>query len=229
MIDIVITTYNRLSLLKQTLNHIWERTTTPYKLQIIDDNSSDGTVRYLQSLILQNKVSKVFFHTRRCGISVHLNSLIKITSSDIIIFSDDDVLCPKLKPDWLEQGLNAMKEFPEIGLLGLNNPHCNVGNKRGKKEQKGNITFCRNIPGHFVFVRREFLNKLIPLNKETSPVKVMCSQATQFGYRVGYLNEIFCQHIGIISVRNRKNLRKELILVQPINLDTLEPPKAYKN
>lgn len=229
MIDIVVTTYNRLSLLKQTLTYIWERTKTPYKLQIIDDNSSDGTVQYLQSLILQNKIFNVFFHTKHCGISTHLNSLVKVTSSDLIVFSDDDVLCPKLKPDWLEQGLNAMKEFPEIGLLGLNSPHCNVGDKRSRLKQIGIITLCHNIPGHFVFARRDLLNKLTILNEELSPVKTMCFQAVQFGYQVGYLNEIFCQHTGIISVRNRKNLSKELLLVQPINSNTLKPPDKYKN
>ena len=227
MIDIVITTYNRLSLLKQTLTYIWERTLTPYRLKIIDDSSSDGTVGYLNNLIQEGKLSSVYLHTKRCGIPAHLNSLVKITDSDFIVFSDDDVLCPKLKPDWLEQGLAAMVEHPEIGLLGLNNPHCNVGNKRGRLNKIGKITLCQNIPGHFVFVRREILNKL-KINRESSPVKAMCFQVAKLGYQIGYLNEVFCQHIGVISVRNHKNLSKEIIMVQPINSDTLEPPYKYK-
>jgi GT2 family glycosyltransferase len=228
MIDLIITTCGRVDLLKRTLRYIWNRTKTPYKIIVIDDASSDGTRGYLNNLLNQDKVSKVIFNDVRLGIPANMRTFDKVTSSDPIVFSDDDVLCPKLEPDWLSQGLSVMKKFPKIGLLSLNDPQCNVGDKRGRLKRYDRFTFCRNIPGHFVFVRREVLNKIKVADRETSPVKAMCFKAPSIGYKVAYLNNVWCQHIGVVSVRNKKDLGKELSLVNPINLGTLEPPDKYR-
>lgn len=204
------------------------RTRIPYRIQVIDDASSDGTVQYLQSLLIQDKIANVLFNKKRCGIPSHLRMLCKITNSNPIVFTDDDVLCPKLEPDWLEQGVKTMKEFPEIGLLGLNTPQCNIGDKRGKLNRKGKVTFCRNVAGHFVFARRELLEKLTISDGKTSPVKAICFQTPKFGYKVGYLTNVWCQHIGTFSIRVNKDLSKVINFIKPINLDTLEPPDKYK-
>ena len=228
MTDLVVMTRNRLPLLKRTLSYILERTVTPYRLRVIDDASTEGNAEYLRALHAEGKLASVAIHSRRVGIPAHLRALSAITASDPVVFTDDDVLCPLLSPDWLAQGLAAMRNHPRLGIMALNSPHCNVGGKRGRKEQAGAVTYCRNVPGTFVFVRRAVLERCAPDDGIASPVKEMCLTAAQRGWRVGYLTDVYCQHIGVVSARNQKNLSKELTLVLPSDPFTLEPPDAYK-
>lgn len=226
--DIVVTTCERLGLLKQTLAYIWERTETPYRLQVIDDASTEGNIPYLRSLQAEGKIARARIHTRRVGISSHLRSLVKITQSDPVVFTDDDILCPKLEPDWLARGLAAMKQYADLGLLALNTPGCNVRHSRGDTRAEGEVTFCRNVPGSFCFARRAVLATCAPPDGAPSPVKWMCKEATAAGWRVAYLTHVYAQHIGPTSMRSGRNWGRDLELVLPVDPDTLAPPEEYR-
>jgi glycosyltransferase involved in cell wall biosynthesis len=226
--DIVVCTYNRLPLLKRTLAHIGERTVTPYRLLVIDDGSTEGNVEYVKGLQARGQVARALLRKTHAGISANLRAIAGITTSDPVVFTDDDVLCPQLNPDWLAQGLEAMQRYPRLGLCALNNPHCNVGRKRGQTEPGDPVTFCCNVPGTFVFVRRLLLALAQPGDDARSSVKQMCFAAARLGWRVGYLTHVYCQHTGVLSARNNRDLRREIELVTPLNGDTLEPPDEYK-
>lgn len=225
MIDIVVTTCGRLPLLKRTLEYIWGRTTTPYRLHAIDDASANAA--YLKRLRDAGKVASIWLHTERVGIATHLRALERITQSDPIVFTDDDALCPKLEPDWLARGLAAMRQFPGVGLLALNNPQCVIGNKRGKEKAGDPVTLCRNVSGQFVFVRRAVLEACHPPDGIRSPVKVLCRMATARGWKVGYLTHVYTQHIGNISARTGRDLSGLAAAALPIDAETLEPVNGY--
>jgi len=224
--DIVVTTCERLELLRRTLQYIWDRTVTPYRLHVIDDASSNAA--YLRRLRDQGKVASVWLHKRRVGISAHLRALERITRSDPVIFTDDDILCPRLEPDWLARGLEAMEQFPKLGLLALNNPQCNARRSRGRTVPGNPVTLCRNVPGSFVFVRRAVLATCHVADGTRSPVKALCRLAARRGWRTGYLTHVYCQHIGSRSARTGKNLSKLIELVPATDSNTLEPPKGFR-
>lgn len=226
MTDIVIMTCGRLPLLKRTLAYLWERTSTPYRLQIIDDASENaGYVRVLQ---VEGKIVRARVHTQRVGISHHLRTLKRITASDPMVFSDDDILVPRLEPDWLAQGLAAMKRYSDLGILALNTPGCNVRHSRGDIEPAGEITYCRNVPGAFCFVRRAVLAKCPPPDGVESPVKWMCASSTEAGWRVAYLTHVYAQHIGPVSMRTGRDWSRDLERVLPVDSETLAPPEEYR-
>ncbi len=229
MIDIVMTTCDRLPLLQQTLARIWQRTVTPYRLRVIDDASAGGNAEYLQAQYAAGRIVSLHLHRRRVGIAAHLRSLQQITDSDPVVVTDDDILCPKLEPDWLVRGLAAMEQFPALGLLALNNPQCNLDGSRGPKTSLGEVTLCRNVGATFLFVRRAVLAACRPHDGERSAVKRLCLLATAAGWRVGYLTDVYCQHIGAVSARTRHNLSADLALVAPVNPYTLEPADEYKS
>jgi len=226
--DLVVTTCERLPLLKQTLYHIWERTSPPYRLQVIDDASTSGNGDYLRRLQVDGRIARARIHKRRVGIPHHLRTLARITLSDPVVFSDDDILCPKLEPDWLQRGLAAMEARPELGILALNTPGCNVRHSRGDVEPAGDVTFCRNVPGSFCFVRRKVLATCVPPDGVPSPVKWMCKRATDEGWRIGYLTHVYAQHTGPVSVRSGRNWSQDLKQVLPVDPETLEPPEEYR-
>jgi len=227
MTDIVLGTCDRLPLLRQTLRHILERTATPFRLYAIDDASIEGNADYIDG-VGDPRIAVIVRRARRAGIAANLRAVLALTTSDPVVFTDDDVLCPKLDPDWLTRGLAAMARFPELGILALNNPACNVGGQRGLTSPRGDVTFCRNVGGTFAFMRRAVLETCAPPDGFRSPIKVLCAAAAGRGWRVGYLTNIYCRHIGAQSVRRGNNLGRELDLVLPVDDETLEPPDGYK-
>ena len=120
--DIIICTMNRLHLLKQTINHIVDRTETPYRLHVMDNNSDRMVSDYLVGLLYAGILSSVFLSNERRGRMANRNMATWLAFSDPFVLVDDDILCPKLKPDWLSQGLDAMRQRSELGILALNHP-----------------------------------------------------------------------------------------------------------
>lgn len=226
--DIVVCTCDRLGLLRQTVNYIVRRTRSPFRLYLIDDASGGKTVDYVEILRQKGIIRGVLRRKNRAGISANLRALLSITESDPIVFTDDDVLCPDVEPDWLARGLAAMRRFPSLGLLALNNPACNIRGNRGKVESADPVSFCRNVGATFLLARRAVLVSCHPQDGDGSPVKRLCYMATDCGWRIGYLTNVYCRHTGKISMRTGKDLSRGLALVSPINTHTLEPPDAYK-
>ncbi len=102
LLSIVICTYNRAQLLKETIKSILlleKDARFSYELIIIDNNSTDHTKDTVDSF--QNKFngSLHYIKENRQGKSYALNTAIKASQGDILIFTDDDVL---LDPLWLK-------------------------------------------------------------------------------------------------------------------------------
>jgi len=226
--DIVILTCGRQRLFRRTLEHIQSRTSTPYRLCVMDDNS--GYTAYLEDLLRDGKIGSLVSRSERMGIAANLRTLQDVTTSDPIVYVDDDILCPKLDPDWLECGLTEMANRPQLGLLALNNPQANIGDRRHIIQRGAVVTTCRNVGGTFLFIRRSLLGKIGPSVKYRHSIKAMCLAAARQGYDVGYLAQVYCQHIGAVSVREKsRSYEDELREVYPINSDTLEAPDGYKD
>jgi len=231
--DIVVFTcdqkgFNRIGLLKRTVAHIVRRTRSPFRLYVIDDVSGGKTVAWLGKQHRKGIITGVLRHKKRAGISAGLRDVLSITQSDPVIITDDDVLCPNLVPDWLERGLIEMAARPRLGMLALNNPQCNVGDKRHNKRPDNAITFCSCVGMTFLFVRRALLSGRRIEGKARSPIRKMSQVVAKGGYKVGYLTHVYCQHIGIMSIRSGRDYSRELRKVRPVNDETLEPPDAYK-
>ncbi len=50
LFSVVIPTFNRVELLKRTLESVWAQTFTDYEVIVVDDGSTDGTLEFLKSL-----------------------------------------------------------------------------------------------------------------------------------------------------------------------------------
>ena len=231
--DIVVTTFNRIDTLQKTLRYIWDRTTTPYRLTIIDDCSSDGTQQYLHKLHTMGKVAAIHLRPERTGIKRYLEEHLQLTTSDPLISVDDDILCPQLKPDWLSQGLRIMKHHPELGVMALNNPYENWSNRRPWKTPAGEVTYIHAVGGTFAFMRRKILRDCVGADKPVlskSPMLTLCQRvwAHPKAFKVGYLTNVYCQHNQGMSTRTGRDSSSRLAKVPPMNPNTLEPAKRYR-
>lgn len=228
-IDIVVATCERLPLLKRTLESIWDNTRAAHRLIVIDDASAGGNREYLLEMQSKGLVHETMLRKRRAGISANLRAVHGLTRSKLVVYCDDDQLCPKVEPDWLSRLVTEMSSRPKMGLLSLNNPHGNVGgDKRHRLGVDGNVTTCERSGGSYMLIRRSLLPLIVPGDGEKSPVSAMCMTARKLGWENGYLTGTYCWHIGAISARNGWDLTKAIKLLTPVDANTLEPAKEFR-
>lgn len=217
--DIIICTMNRLDLLKKTVNNIVERTESPYRLHIMDENSSDGTIKYSFDLLKAGLLSSLFLSNERRGRMANRNMATWLAFSDPFVLVDDDILCPKLKPDWLSQGLDAMRERSELGILALNHPDA----LRRDYDEDEKVIYCEIVGNTFMFVKRGLVERWnhphFAGNYGVTDEMQRCQQAHDLGYRVGYLKDANCYHMGKINADGGPSTGP---FKQPKNWETLE-------
>lgn len=87
--SVVITTYNRMGLLKRALDSLLQQTETDWEGVIIDDGSTDQTENIIQPYIKQNKALS-YFYKENDGFIEAKNSGIKRAKGKYITFLDSD-------------------------------------------------------------------------------------------------------------------------------------------
>jgi hypothetical protein len=227
VIDIVVTTRNRLPYLRETLRHIYERTRSPYRLRVIDDASKEATVGHL---IFEEwragRIDSLLLHNEHTGARANQNAGVWLAFSDPFVLCDDDVLCPDVDPDWLARGIAEMRLHPELAMLALHHP----GAKTKPYQVAGNVTYCKSLGATFLFVRRQFAEAHMLPHKVGDfgrPMEPRCQIAHQTGWKIAYLTNTYCYHIGKDSVLDGKPYKGRFI--QPIDWKTLEPPVKERN
>ena len=84
-VTVVIPTYNRYSLLKRAITSIYKQTLLPKEIIVIDDGSTDNTVK-----IIQDFPHIKYYYQDNAGVSSARNSGILKSTSDWITFLDSD-------------------------------------------------------------------------------------------------------------------------------------------
>ena len=233
-IDIIIFSRNRHAYLYQCLDHIVKRTHYPHYLHLADDASDN--VDYLITLWCEGIIDSLILRHRHVGLRAQMNSAFWLTFSDPVVFTDDDVLCPDLTPGWLAQGLAAWNRHPELGIMALNHPSTNhTRDGKGARTVLGKnkeITYSKVVGGTFAFVRRKVLTGWnLPhirgqsVSGSTYPSTQRCKRAQELGLKVGYLTDVYCQHIGRESARDEKDISNAIMNVT--DPKTLRPPEEW--
>lgn len=220
--DIVMTSRNRLDYLQQSIDFIVTRTKSPYALHVIDDNSDKHIVDYLYELWKQGIIKSLTLNNERRGVMANKNLSTWLSFSNPFVITADDILCPDIEPDWLSQGLQAMRKYPQLGILDLNHP----GAWRGPIEPNGEITYCDVVGGTLGFIRREFIQRFHLAHfrgnfGQTDDVQ-RCGNAKVQGWKVAYLTNVYCYHIGRISSLTEAEYTNGPF-IEPKDWKTLEP------
>ena len=113
LISFFIITYNRLDFLKKCLNSLLGTIKDiNYEIIIWDNNSSDGTKEYLDSL--KNERIKSILHDRNIGVNAK-GLAAELCNGDYLIGIDDDVI--EFPAGWVQKMVYAYKNIPGIGYL----------------------------------------------------------------------------------------------------------------
>ncbi|MFU0828333.1 MAG: Glycosyl transferase, group 2 family [Lachnoclostridium sp.] len=179
-------TFNRLGLTVKNLSSILE-SDEDFEMHIIDNNSTDGTWKYIQSLKDSRIISKARFDVNFGQVyAINLN-LVKRRPDQYFISVDNDVFIET--KDWISRFLKVFETFPEVGLLGV---------PRGKPYSDELPPVIPRVKDNVFFL--ELDNSTPNIEKNYVPGCCMCLRPELLN-EIGYLCEENCY--GDVELSNR--------------------------
>lgn len=108
-VSVVIPTYNRAGLLKQTLDSLLVQTYSKWECIVIDDGSTDET----EQVVRQHECQTQYIRQENSGPAAARNRGIKRATGDSLLFLDSDDL---LLPEALEVLVKTLDRHPDAGV-----------------------------------------------------------------------------------------------------------------
>jgi len=214
-ITILITSYNRNGLLKKCVELINSRTFFPYRIIVVDNNSTDGSQGMLREMKVQGKIWDCVLLDENLGQCKSLNEGFKVIeewennqgrmhrpSNDFIITSNEDIYPPMLGQDncWLTQMVDILeRNEPEYGGLMMRIQRI----PRNDIDENTEITPCyKGFPSVFRLLRRSDIRKLGDnpfgaLRKWQGNVTGE-SYKNQIRKKFGFTTKIYADHAGFL-------------------------------
>ncbi len=108
-VTVIIPTYNRAALIKETVTSVLEQTFSDFEVLIIDDGSTDNTKQIIDE-IKDDRIK--YFHKNNGGVSSARNLGLKNAQGQFVCFLDSDDLWPR---DFLQSMMTHLRANPEYG------------------------------------------------------------------------------------------------------------------
>lgn len=154
-LSIIILNYNQKNLLKNCLKNLFEsKVKLKYEIIVIDNNSTDGSKKFLSEFKIKELEFKIILNNRNNGYAKANNQGIKLAQGKYILILNPDVI---VLPDSIEKLVKFLDQNPKAALVGpqLLNPDKTIQHS------------CYSFPRLYTpAVRRTFLGKLPGLKKE---------------------------------------------------------------
>ena len=201
-VDLVMVTYNSRFVLPTFFKSLRKHTKSPFQLLVIDNNSTDGTRAYLQSLLkepfFRDKMRLVFNKTN-LGLAKAWNQAVKLTSGQFILFLNPDLVLTKGCLSKLVKSAARHEKAMVVGAKILNPDgtiyHAGATGKirgRGKQDRPG--LYDREAKVHWVqgscfLVKREVFQKVGGFDERFfvyGEEVDFCRRVRQAGYDVLY-------------------------------------------
>ena len=117
-VTLALRSYNRLPILRASLESLWANTDYPYELIVHDDGSRGDVVEYLQEMQAQGKIQVLILNREgyNIGMGLATDRAVHCGTGDYIVELDGD---EQFTPLWLTRAMLAIHHFPEIGVLHL--------------------------------------------------------------------------------------------------------------
>jgi glycosyltransferase involved in cell wall biosynthesis len=125
-VTVVLCTYNRATLLAPAIQRLLSQSADAprYEVVLVDNNSVDDTRAVIERHIASSVPPVRYVFEPRQGLSHARNAGIAAARSDIVAFTDDDVLVAE---DWVQVIKRAFDVHPDIECLG--DGYCRCGRR----------------------------------------------------------------------------------------------------
>ncbi len=199
-IDLVMVCYNRKNFTSKAIEYLHDRTKTPYRLIVVDNNSTDGSQEMLYNLKQNGLISHLILLEENYGIHMAKNyGLSLVRSTPYYIDTDNDLLCAKLEPDWIQQLIALMDKYPNFGAISCR-PQVLVG--RGGHEFDGpeEVVKFNHVGAHLRIMRTEAVRRVGGWEKTWTANRnhedsYIAQRLDTIGLKVGYAKNVRTFHM----------------------------------
>jgi hypothetical protein len=191
-LDIILLTHNRLAHLVATVDALEARTTSPYRLTVVDNASGPEVRNWLAAN--RKRFHQVILRAENTFLRA-LNDGIAATTSDPFMVTDPDLIVPEQSPCWLTTMRDVLDRHPDFGVLGIgldqsNLPSVQAPESIDPSEIVDGEIVARPVGSVFQMIRRDALKAPYVTDYET------CLSAARAGYRYGWALKVRAHHLG---------------------------------
>ena len=111
--SVLMCVYNVEKDIRKSIDSILSQTVKDFELVVVDDASTDGTRRIIESFA--DKRISYFRNDLNLGIQKSRNKTLKLAKSELVFFTDGDCA---VSEDWIEQGLKCLEKEGIVGVEG---------------------------------------------------------------------------------------------------------------
>ena len=149
ILPVIISTRNRVKLLKQTLESLRKNSDNPLEIVVIDDASGSKTWDFL---LTQKDIKSFRFEDRVTIAEVKKKGYELCSRKQYVYFSDDDVY---FEPHWDSKLISILQKFPDIGVVGgRHHPHHQIFSTCPLNGE-GQILICEQQAGYSLLLRQK--------------------------------------------------------------------------
>lgn len=227
MITIALTAYNQIEYTKLCLESILQYTRPPYRLVLVDNGSTDGTMLYFQAIAKLHSETQIIHYDRNEVVEKIGNEFMKNIESEYLIGVTNDTI---VHEGWAENLIDALRSAPDIGMVGPR-ANCISGDQLlypgatynnldeyqaiaadWSEKHRGEYFETQRVVGMLVAMRMEAFRKTggynveLPTNGPDGAYGYsdddLSAKMIKAGYRLLITNDVFIHHFGSVTVGN---------------------------
>jgi GT2 family glycosyltransferase len=122
IVNITMLSFNRLSFTKRSIEALYEYTSYPFRLVVVDNGSDAETVAWLKESRKQGLIDVLILNAENRGVATAANQGWRAFSSSYYVKLDNDIVIQK--SGWLAELVRTAEMLPEAGMVGYNFEEC---------------------------------------------------------------------------------------------------------
>ena len=212
--SILVLTHNQFAYTKAFIDSVFQFTSVPFELIIVDNASYDDTVKYLEDLGKTDKRVKVIFNKENLGFPKGVNQALRIAEGNYSLMANNDII---VADGWLERMIEIAESDSSIGIVGpISNAVSGLQSDKDakynsiegmhkyafeiKEKNRNQIFEFPRVAFLCTLIKKEVIEKIGGLDERFSPGNFedddFCLRAQIAGYKTVIAKDVFIHHFG---------------------------------